>query len=83
MAEEEHLLREPPYLLKDTDRGGWGMRCACGWRTPLFETEAEALASGREHLISEGASAGGGLLGWWQRRRRKKQRPPWEERRRD
>jgi hypothetical protein len=81
MAEEEHLLKEPPYRLADTARGGWGMRCACGWRTPLFETEAEALASGREHLLGEEASAAS--EGWWQRRRRKKQRPPWEERRRD
>jgi len=80
MAEEEHLLKEPPYLLTDTDRRGWGMRCACGWRTPLFETEVEALAAGRAHLVSEGADVDGGR--WW-RRRRKKQLPPWEERRRD
>jgi hypothetical protein len=84
MAEEEHLLKEPPYLVTDTNRRGWGMRCTCGWRSPLFETEPEALADGREHLVSEGASIRSARWGWWRRRQyRKTQRKPWDERRRD
>ena len=50
----------------------------------LFETEPEALAAGRQHLLSEGASTKSARWGWWRRRQfRKQQRPPWEERRRD
>ena len=82
MADDEHVLKEAPYLLTDTERRGWGVRCTCGWRSPLLDSSEEALASGREHV--ESAQSVVPAKGWLARRRaRKQQRPNWDERRRD
>ena len=84
MPETEHVLREAPYLLTDTNRRGWGLRCSCGWRSPLLETSEDALAAGRQHVIEAEQAAPAGPKGFFARRRaRKQQRAPWEERRRD
>ena len=73
---------EAPYLVTDTNRRGWGSSCSCGWRTPLFETQQEALRAAADHLEID-AHLEEEPKGWWARRRAKKQqRPEWEERRR-
>ena len=41
---------EAPYLLTDTNRKGWGVRCSCGWRSPLFDAREEAMTSATDHL---------------------------------
>jgi hypothetical protein len=76
----EHLM-EAPYLLTDTNRRGWGVRCSCGWRSPLLEDREDAVVAAREHLE---VSAEEASLGWLARRRaRRQKRPDWMERRRD
>jgi hypothetical protein len=82
VADQEHELKEAPYLLTDTERRGWGVACKCGWRSPLLDSPQEALDSGNEHLYQAGYGAG--KRGWLARRRaRKRERPQWDERRRD
>ena len=79
---EEHLM-EAPYLLTDTNRKGWGVRCSCGWRSPLFDAREEAMTSATDHLEID-AHLEEEPKGWLARRRAKKQqRPDWMERRRD
>jgi len=55
VPETEHVLREAPYLVTDARRRGWGMRCSCGWRSPLLNTSEEALADGQRHLLQPNA----------------------------
>ena len=83
MPESEHVLKEAPYLLTDANRRGWGLRCSCGWRSPLLDTSEDALAEGQRHLlhpdVDRPSSEKKGLLAWWGRL----MRSPSEERRRD
>jgi len=75
---------EAPYLLTDTNRRGWGVRCSCGWRSPLYDERVEALASAREHLeVDAQLPPASEPRGWLAKRRaRKQQRSSWDERRR-
>ena len=73
---------EAPYLVTDTNRKGWGVKCSCGFRSPLFETREEAQASATDHL-EFGEAAAEEPKGFMAKRRAKKQqRPDWMERRR-
>ena len=84
MADVEHNLKEAPYLLADRDRRGYGVRCACGWRSPLMDTPEDALAEGRQHLTeAELSDPRGEPKGFLARRRARRKSPGWEERRRD
>jgi hypothetical protein len=77
----EHLM-EAPYLVTDTNRKGWGVACSCGFRSPLFETRDEALASAKDHLATtdHAVEEPKGFFG--RRRAKKQERPDWRERRR-
>ncbi len=72
---------EAPYLVTDTNRKGWGVKCSCGYRSPLFETREEAQAAATDHLeFGEVVEEPKGFLA--RRRAKKQQRAAWEERRR-
>jgi hypothetical protein len=75
-------LMEAPYLVTDTNRKGWGVACSCGFRSPLFETRDEALASAKDHLATtdHAVEEPKGFFG--RRRAKKQERPDWRERRR-
>jgi hypothetical protein len=85
VPEVEHVLKEAPYLLTDANRRGYGVRCSCGWRSPLLDTSEDALAAGSEHVTeAERTDKEAEAAGFFARfRNRRRQRPPWEERRRD
>ena len=50
MAEEEHYLKEAPYVVMDAGKKGYGAQCICGWRSVLYDTEEELQAVIHEHL---------------------------------
>ncbi|MBV8236556.1 MAG: hypothetical protein JO075_12710 [Acidimicrobiia bacterium] len=77
----EHVM-EAPYLVTDTNRKGWGVACACGFRSPLFDTREEAQAAATDHLemADEAVEEPKGFMA--RRRAKKQQRPDWMERRR-
>jgi hypothetical protein len=78
---KEHFM-EAPYLVTDTRRKGWSVKCSCGFRPPLFETKEEALAAAQEHFDAE-EKLEAEPKGFFARRKAKKaQRADWEERRR-
>jgi hypothetical protein len=84
VAERDEHLMEAPYLLTDTNRKGWGVRCSCGWRSPLLDEQEDALAAATEHLELDAETASKESTGWRARRRAKRQqRPDWMERRRE
>lgn len=73
---------EAPYLVTDTRRKGWSVKCSCGFRPPLFDTREEALAAAQGHLKAE-EEVDEEPKGFLARRRAKKaQRAEWDERRR-
>jgi len=73
---------EAPYLVTDTHRKGWGVKCSCGFRSPLYESREEAQAAATDHLAFD-TEPEEEPKGYFARRRAKKQqRPTWEERRR-
>ncbi len=49
----EHAL-DPDGLYQVTSlrRSGWGWRCLCGWRSPLYESPTEAGEAFKEHAAS-------------------------------
>ena len=50
MADEEHYLKEAPYVVMDAGKKGYGAQCVCGWRSVLYDTEDELQAVIHEHL---------------------------------
>jgi hypothetical protein len=75
---------EAPYLLSDTRRRGWGVRCSCGWRSPLLDEREDALAQASEHLEIDAHLATEEPKGFMARRRAKRaQRKAEDERRRN
>jgi hypothetical protein len=54
MAEQqqEHYLKEAPYVVMDAGKKGYGAQCVCGWRSALFDTEAELQTVIHEHLAN-------------------------------
>ncbi len=82
MADADEHRMEAPYLVTDTNRKGWGVKCSCGFRSPLLETKDEAQAAATGHL-DEAAAVEQEPKGFFARRRaRRRQRPEWMERRR-
>ena len=50
MTDEEHYLKEAPYVVMDAGKKGYGAQCICGWRSVLYDTEAELQEVIHEHL---------------------------------
>lgn len=73
---------EAPYLVTDTNRKGWSVKCSCGFRPPLFATREEALAAAAAHFEAEEPVEEEPKGFFARRRARKEQRPDWMERRR-
>ena len=76
MADNEHYLKEAPYVVMDADQKGYGAQCVCGWRSILYATEAELMAAVEEHMANPPARS---KRRFWQRKY--KGRSHWDERR--
>jgi hypothetical protein len=49
LAQEEHEAREAPYIVMDPKRRGYGIRCRCGWRSALLDSEEECRKAFADH----------------------------------
>jgi hypothetical protein len=49
---DEHTLKEAPYIVMEPGRRAYGVQCACGWRSPLFDSEQEARDAASEHIAN-------------------------------
>jgi hypothetical protein len=62
---EEHYLKEAPYLVMDAGMKSWGAHCVCGWRSTLYNSEDELLAVFHEHKANPGPPRK--KKKWWQK----------------
>jgi len=74
--DEEHYLKEAPYVVMDAGKKGYGAQCVCGWRSPLFDTEDELMQQVHEHLDDPPPAP---KRRFWQRKSRRWSK--WDERR--
>jgi hypothetical protein len=77
LAEQEHYLKEAPYVVMDAGKKGYGAQCVCGWRSVLYDTEAELLQVVDEHMANPAPPQ---KRHFWQRKQ--KGWSKWDERRR-
>lgn len=61
----EHYLKEAPYIVMDAGRKSWGAQCVCGWRSILYDTEAELQTVIRDHFANPPAPV---KRRFWQRK---------------
>jgi hypothetical protein len=76
VADDEHYLKEAPYVVMDAGKKGWGAQCVCGWRSTLYDSEQELMAVVGDHIDNP---ADPPKRRWWQRRQ--KGWSKWDERR--
>jgi hypothetical protein len=65
MADEEHYLKEAPYIVMEAGRKSYGAQCVCGWRSVLYDDEAELMAVVHEHMANPGPPPK--KKRWWQK----------------
>ena len=63
---EEHYLKEAPYVVMDAGKKGYGAQCICGWRSVLYDTEAELKEVIKEHFTNPGPPPK--KKRWWQKK---------------
>ena len=59
-------------------REGWGFRCECGYRSPLFQEQADALEAMHAHRAAPPEPARSGLFA----RKKRQKWPGWPNERR-
>jgi hypothetical protein len=74
--QEEHYLKEAPYVVMDAGKKGYGAQCVCGWRSKLYDSEEELMEVVHQHLDNPPARP---KRRFWQRQKRWSR---WDERRR-
>jgi hypothetical protein len=52
VADDEHYLKEAPYVVMDAGKKGYGAQCVCGWRSILYDTEAQLMDVVNEHMAN-------------------------------
>jgi hypothetical protein len=67
MAEPEHYLKEAPYIVMEAGRKSYGAQCVCGWRSVLYDVEAELMAVVKDHLENPPAPE---KRRFWQRKKK-------------
>lgn len=75
MSDQEHYLKETPYLVMEAGKKSWGAQCVCGWRSQLYADQDDLMAVVREHFANPGPPPK--KKRWWQ-----KQAYDYEDRRR-
>jgi hypothetical protein len=76
LAVQDHALdADGLYTVVSHTRRGWGFRCVCGWRSPLYDTPEAAQAGFRDHVADPPPPPS-----WRERRRAKRREPPIERR---
>jgi hypothetical protein len=76
VADEEHYLKEAPYVVMDAGNKGYGAQCVCGWRSILYDTEPQLMQVVQEHMANPPDRS---KRRFWQRKR--KGWSGWDERR--
>jgi hypothetical protein len=71
-----HERYDGPERVVSGVREGWGFRCECGYRSPLFQAHTEALEAMHAHRTAPPESVKPGLFS------RKKKWPGWPNERR-
>jgi hypothetical protein len=71
-----HERYDGPERVVSGVREGWGFRCECGYRSPLFSSQADALEGMRAHRAAPPEVAKQGRFA------RKKKWPGWPDDRR-
>jgi hypothetical protein len=51
-SREKHGTFDGPVCLVGTVRNGWGFQCGCGYRSPLYDTEALAKQAMSDHAAA-------------------------------
>ena len=52
MLTEHAVDADGLYRVTAHKRRGWGWQCLCGWRSPLYESAAEAMEGFKGHVES-------------------------------